>query len=87
MAARPFLALAVLALTACSAAEEGGDDVAVKEPAAGASASATAHQATEVIGRTEQVGRGTGGERENCEAKERARGHWNSPSERAMDRI
>ena len=36
MAARPFLALAVLALTACSAAEEGGDDVAVKEPAAGA---------------------------------------------------
>ena len=53
MAARPFLALAVLALTACSAADEGGDDVAVKEPAAGASAGATARSAEAVKVREE----------------------------------
>ena len=53
MAARPFLALAVLALTACSAADEGGDDVAMKEPAAGASASATARSAEAVKVREE----------------------------------
>ena len=54
MAARPFLALAVLTLTACSGADEAAADAEVKErPAAEATAKATARSAEAVKVREE----------------------------------
>jgi hypothetical protein len=54
MAARPFLALATLALAACSSADEVAEDVGVKEkPAAEATAKATARSAKAVKVREE----------------------------------